>query len=597
MATDAETDVELLSKRYSKSFRKAEEVEDADVVDSFSFVLEATDPEFDFKDAWNRSNRVYVTIMKGYPSVPPRFRVRIDSEDPALKLCGTKVEASLIKTTKRVGKRLNLRKLFRKTDHKMARICRVKSETVVATGNGSLECRSCNNAKGNKWTAVEQSRLDAALRNAPIQGISTKSQAEKAAYWQRIAIHIGERKTPIDCLIRYRSLRLRHLRARGAGFETAGKDLRIAEAYRREGRIVVQDRKDGRGERYGSGGGSSGEEREQKEEDEEEKEAHTGFDENQSDVSPLSSSLSTGRGGGARVSLANVVMNGVGLIQLHSIRVLVKCARCRHQNSFHVDDDEKITTSACTRCRVNIVLRYRGSAVHRNSNDFGFIESLSRNVSGIEDMLKCDVAMTCGKCGSVENAKQVRPIGETVRRFCHKCHSTLSFSCAAVRFGKLASFLSKGSDEGTTRSSARHEKKQHFARGKPLPDNGTCKHYRKSCRWFRFPCCGRAFPCDVCHDEAGACHERGRRATREICGLCGHDQAISSAKKASCAKCSGNLTKSSSSSRHWEGGGGCRNTTRMSRKDRAKFRGRTKTTSNKKKESGAAGTKKKKKKS
>jgi len=30
-----------------------------------------------------------------------------------------------------------------------------------------------------------------------------------------------------------------------------------------------------------------------------------------------------------------------------------------------------------------------------------------------------------------------------------------------------------------------------IVRGKPLPENGACKHYKKSMRWLRFPCCGR----------------------------------------------------------------------------------------------------------
>lgn len=58
-------------------------------------------------------------------------------------------------------------------------------------------------------------------------------------------------------------------------------------------------------------------------------------------------------------------------------------------------------------------------------------------------------------------------------------------------------------------------------KGKPLPDRGSCKHYKRSFRhvparwpqafppashwcarsWLRFPCCGKAYPCDVCHED------------------------------------------------------------------------------------------------
>ena len=34
--------------------------------------------------------------------------------------------------------------------------------------------------------------------------------------------------------------------------------------------------------------------------------------------------------------------------------------------------------------------------------------------------------------------------------------------------------------------------------GRPLPNKGTCAHYKHSYRWLRFPCCGRAYPCAAC---------------------------------------------------------------------------------------------------
>ena len=58
--------------------------------------------------------------------------------------------------------------------------------------------------------------------------------------------------------------------------------------------------------------------------------------------------------------------------------------------------------------------------------------------------------------------------------------------------------------------------------GKPLPDFGTCKHYKKSYRWLRFPCCGKCFPCDICHDMKED-HEM-KFASRMICGYCCKEQ-------------------------------------------------------------------------
>lgn len=84
-------------------------------------------------------------------------------------------------------------------------------------------------------------------------------------------------------------------------------------------------------------------------------------------------------------------------------------------------------------------------------------------------------------------------------------------------------------------------------KGKPLPEKGTCRHYKQSHRWLRyrrlrvvtrthrgemmevdiyvlvrFPCCGRAYPCDVCHDEDQ--DHPMELATRMICGYCAKEQ-------------------------------------------------------------------------
>lgn len=87
-------------------------------------------------------------------------------------------------------------------------------------------------------------------------------------------------------------------------------------------------------------------------------------------------------------------------------------------------------------------------------------------------------------------------------------------------------------------------------KGKPLPEKGTCKHYKQSHRWLRchhlvwimlidlrggahcqiftalivsrFPCCGRSYPCDVCHDEDQ--DHPMELATRMICGYCAKEQ-------------------------------------------------------------------------
>jgi len=109
--------------------------------------------------------------------------------------------------------------------------------------------------------------------------------------------------------------------------------------------------------------------------------------------------------------------------------------------------------------------------------------------------------------------------------------------------------------------------------GQPLPKKGTCKHYRKSKRWLRFPCCGKAFPCDICHD-ATSDHE-SMWAKRMICGFCSVEQPFNDSKP--CTNCSASLCTTTTNKSHWEGGAGCRDKTKMNKKEAKKYRGLNKT--------------------
>jgi len=114
--------------------------------------------------------------------------------------------------------------------------------------------------------------------------------------------------------------------------------------------------------------------------------------------------------------------------------------------------------------------------------------------------------------------------------------------------------------------------------GGPLPNTGTCKHYRLSFRWFRFPCCGKAYACDECHDLVSD-HESAY-AKQIICGFCSSEQR---SDQKICVKCSKAFTQEVSSV-FWEGGKGCRDKAKMSNKDDRKFKNSdNKTISNKKK--------------
>jgi len=112
--------------------------------------------------------------------------------------------------------------------------------------------------------------------------------------------------------------------------------------------------------------------------------------------------------------------------------------------------------------------------------------------------------------------------------------------------------------------------------GIPLPENGTCRHYKRSKRWLRFPCCGRAFPCDLCHEESNPNGHSMKWATRQLCGSCSKEQSVNNLI---CSSCSMPFTLKSNA--FWEGGKGCRDHVRLNRNDSHKFRNLSKTQSQK----------------
>jgi hypothetical protein len=113
--------------------------------------------------------------------------------------------------------------------------------------------------------------------------------------------------------------------------------------------------------------------------------------------------------------------------------------------------------------------------------------------------------------------------------------------------------------------------------GQPLPDEGTCKHYSRSRRWFMFPCCQRAFPCDICHDENTADGHQSKLATKQYCGLCSRQISIQ-LKQCVCGN-----SFDSAAKHYWEGGKGARSKHQLSKNDKHKYAGLTKTVSAKRK--------------
>ncbi|XP_061078227.1 uncharacterized protein si:dkey-24l11.2 [Conger conger] len=260
-------------------------------------------------------------------------------------------------------------------------------------------------------------------------------------------------------------------------------------------------------------------------------------------------------------------------VTARQITVTLQCSRCK------VTADLTLTgrlpcTAQCEKCGSSISAGFRPSMLHQYSSVLGFLD-LSGAVPVDLVLQDCELLVGCLTC-SQEGSLQVS-YGQPKEANCQHCHSKLRILVESTVFQLLQPRPRAQAGHGDAgRGSGRYPRDPAVQRGKPLPEMGTCKHFKQSQRWLRFPCCGRAYPCDVCHDEDQ--DHPMELATRMICGHCAKEQAYSSGKP--CVSCGGMMTRDSRTN-HWEGGQGCRSKSRMNRNDRQKYSNINKTVSRK----------------
>jgi uncharacterized CHY-type Zn-finger protein len=171
---------------------------------------------------------------------------------------------------------------------------------------------------------------------------------------------------------------------------------------------------------------------------------------------------------------------------------------------------------------------------------------------------------------------------------CFSCHTKMTCGLGNYRFVKIGSEggerLVANEEQVMKLKKKKKSKEDPLTIGEPLPDQGTCSHYRKSKRWFRFSCCNKLYPCDNCHDGHEDHHVEF--AKKHVCGLCSREQNIVSGKPCICGH---EFEKAPQKQAFWEGGKGVRNKSAMSRKDPHKHKGLGKTTSKKQDRVGIAG--------
>ncbi|KAL1431090.1 hypothetical protein MTO96_014484 [Rhipicephalus appendiculatus] len=269
---------------------------------------------------------------------------------------------------------------------------------------------------------------------------------------------------------------------------------------------------------------------------------------------------------------------GVATLECTKVAVRVQCGRCRC-NADVVTPARRRNVVMCGRCSRTCNVTFRPNLMHPFNSVLGYFDLV--DCFAVDLVLSgCVFALDCFGCNKRMTADGIH-YGQRRSLWCQFCNAKMTVLMESVKFLQLQP--SKAAENAGSAFSikapkmVKNVKDPAIQEGKPLPDGGICKHYKKSFRWLRFPCCGKAYPCDKCHDEQEGGNHEMKYATRMICGHCCKEQPFAAEKP--CTGCANFMTKKPTA--HWEGGRGCRDRIRMSRDDNKKFSGTGKTISRK----------------
>ncbi|KAG2223792.1 hypothetical protein INT45_001926 [Circinella minor] len=321
--------------------------------------------------------------------------------------------------------------------------------------------------------------------------------------------------------------------------------------------------------------------------------------ENEAIGSSESSSPSVPRNGTA-IYIYDYQLENITLFRCIQLNMVVKCSKCKTMTdienlvpkdpfNFYLTctKENSQVWKTCTKCRNLMGVKFFSDLMHQSSNKLGLLQL---NGCLPFDILTSKYIGACVQCMDDDSAWTLTPHDHPKHSRCFECHTSHVVTLGDFRF------IRTGVDDGDqfeadqskiSKAMLKRKKKKEapLTVGEPLPDKGTCDHYRKSKRWFRFPCCSRLYPCDVCHDKQE--DHIFEMARRHVCGQCSREQAIA-------PECTCGHVFERSHSRFWEGGEGTRSKALMSRKDPHKYKGLGKTSSKKQERVGTAGKNKRK---
>lgn len=271
---------------------------------------------------------------------------------------------------------------------------------------------------------------------------------------------------------------------------------------------------------------------------------------------------------GTEIKLSGIELVNIAVLECSTLNLTVNCSRCKTANDIQgvvagpYGREGKAVGVACSQCNQTMVVAFRKNLIHNFNHCAGYLD-----LEGCVpfDMMPSLFVPTCMNCSeSFPQPLKGLQSGFSATVNCRVCHIRMTVRIPQCTFELIDDYVIPAERLKKIHVRKRTKENLGIKIGDPLPNEGTCRHYKKSHRWLRFSCCGKVFPCDKCHDDVSM--HVAEHANRMLCGACSREQTITK----ECEHCGYSYIPRHSS--HWEGGRGMRDQTRMSKKDSRKYK-------------------------
>jgi hypothetical protein len=185
---------------------------------------------------------------------------------------------------------------------------------------------------------------------------------------------------------------------------------------------------------------------------------------------------------------AKVQLVNIGLLKCILLSISLNCPRCKgtidaklSPNPIDCPDGVGEVWLTCPVCNLSVGARYRSDLVHLGSNSLGYLD-LSEDV-GIRDILPSSFVVSCMDGHETNHGLKSILTGVEYRISCQQCFSSMKLVVDQFKFVKLSPTVIKP-NKLPLKKPKRNNQDLGISVGTPLPNNGTCEHYKKSYRYI-----------------------------------------------------------------------------------------------------------------